>query len=360
MEMSLSPRLGWMLGLVAIVLAGVLALPGAAFAKGSTAQCSGENIGAQGASVESVAQTEVWDPQFNKSSSKLACSGSQGDKKEPTITYKNTGSGEGLESWGEFGKVATNYGPTNAFIGTSETPTQAVLNEIQSHESPSTANTVENVPVTQLAIAIIVNLPTGCTASSTAASGRLVLNNTTLEGIYNGSITQWSQIKDDGDTLSGGSCNAATPIIPVVRFDQAGTTHILKRYLNLIDGSALVTEKGSFTWGDLSEAELNTTWPSALPIKRPAKKGDSEVASLVASTPGSIGYGTFATPASSAKPAKAALARRNSGSSSRTAKRKAKPATRTPPPTGTSKRLPTPTARRPRTPTARLRSRRRS
>ncbi len=294
MKVSRTSRLGRVSALAAIVLLAVLAVPGSALAKGSKTQCTGVNITGQGASVESVAQKEVWDPQFNTSADKYACSGSQGNGAKPTVTYTNTGSGAGLESWGEFGKVATNYGPTNAFIGTSETPTAAVLAEIQKNETTPTPETVETIPVTQLAIAVIVNLPTGCTATSTNATGRLVLSNKTLEQIWDGTITKWSQIKDSGDALSGAGCNAETAITPVVRQDQAGTTHILKRYLNLINSTPQPTEKGSFSWGDLSEAELNTTWPSALPIKRPAKKGDAEVAALVASTPGSIGYGNLA------------------------------------------------------------------
>jgi ABC-type phosphate transport system substrate-binding protein len=281
-------------GLTSLVALVALAVPGTALAKAPSTQCSGVNITAQGASVESLAQKEVWDPQFNISSDKLACNGAQGTGAKPTITYTNTGSGAGLESWGEFGKVTPNYGPTNAFIGTSETPDATILSEIASHETTPTPEQVETIPVTQLAIAVIVNLPTGCTATSTAAPGRLVLTQKTLEGIFNGSITKWSQITDSGDALSGGGCLPETAITPVVRFDQAGTTHILKRFVGLTNASALETEKGSETWDQLSEGALNTTWPKALAIVRPAKKGDAEEASKVAATPGSIGYGNLA------------------------------------------------------------------
>ena len=280
-------------GLVTAAALTALVAPGSALAKTSS-QCSGVNITAQGASVESLAQKEVWDPQFNISSDKYACNGAQGTKGKPTVTYTNTGSGAGLESWGEFGTVTPNYGPTNAFIGTAETPDATILAEIASHETTPTPEEVETIPVVQLAIAVIVNLPSGCTATSTTAAGRLVLNNSTLEGIFKGSITKWSQIKDGGDALSGSGCNPETAIVPVVRQDQAGTTHILKRYLGLIDSSALATEKGSETWDQLSESSLNVTWPTALPVVRPVKKGDAEEAAKVASTPGSIGYGNLA------------------------------------------------------------------
>ena len=292
MKVHRSPRLAYA-GLSSLLVLAALVAPGSALAKGSKTQCSGVNIAGQGASVNSVAQKEVWDPQFNLSASKFACNGTQGTLAKPTVTYTNTGSGQGLESWGEFGKVVPNYGPTNAYIGTSETPDAAIISEIASHETTPTPNQVETIPVTQLAIATIVNLPTGCTATSTAAPGRLVLSDATLEGIFNGSITTWGQITDGGDALTGTGCTTA-PIVPVVRFDQAGTTHILKRFLGLINTGALATEKGSQTWDQLSEGALNTTWPSALALVRPAKKGDAEEAAKVASTPGSIGYGNLA------------------------------------------------------------------
>lgn len=281
-------------GLATALVAIGLAAPGTALAK-SSSQCSGVNVAGQGASLEALA-IGVWDKKFNESTDKYACNGSQGTKGTPKITYTNTGSGQGLESWGEFGKVATNYGPTNGYIGTTETPDAKVLGEIASHESPLTPEQIATVPTVQLAIAVYVNLPTGCTsATSTAVSGRLVLNQSTLAGIWDGSITKWSQITDGGDALSGPSCNPAEDTItPVVREDQAGSTHILKRFLGLIDSATFETPKGPETWDNLSEGELNTTWPSSLAFVQPAKKGDAEEAAKVAATPGSIGYSNLA------------------------------------------------------------------
>jgi ABC-type phosphate transport system substrate-binding protein len=273
-----------------------VAAPGTALAKGSGTQCTGVNIEGQGASTQKIIQINFWNKLFNESTDKYACNGTQGTKGTPKITYTNTGSGAGLESWGEFGKVATNYGPTNGYIGTSETPNAEALGEIASHESPFTAEQVATIPVVQLAVAIYVNLPTGCTsATSSGASGRLVLNQSTLKGIYEGTINKWSQITDDGDTLSGPSCTPASDTItPVVRVDQAGTTHILKRFLGLLDSGTLETSKGPETWDDLSEGALNVVWPTALNPTVTAKKGDAEEAAKVAATPGSIGYSNLA------------------------------------------------------------------
>ena len=136
---------------------------------------------------------------------------------------------------------------------------------------------------------IIVNLPAGCTATSTVAPNRLVLNNVTLQGIFAGTVTTWGALTEGGDAVAGTGC-ATDAIKPIVRFDQSGTTHIFKSYLGLINGSALTTKAGSETWQQLSEGKLNTEWPRQLNVEKPAAKGGGEEMNKVIATPGSIGY----------------------------------------------------------------------
>jgi ABC-type phosphate transport system substrate-binding protein len=271
-----------------------LALPGGADAALGT-QCSGANITGQGANVLKNAHT-VWDSVFNTSTkSKAACAGAkgQGTLAKPTVTYTTSSAAVGLESWGANKHGTANFGLTNAFIGASEPPNATQKAEIESYETTSTAKTLLSIPTVQTAIAVIVNLPTGCTATSKADKGRLVLNNVTLEKIFRGTITTWNQITDDGDTLTGTGC--ASAIIPVVRLDGAGTTHIFKKYLSLINGAAFTDEKeGSQTWNSTSEGTLNTDWPKGANVTRPAKTGDSAIDAWVAEHPGTISYTTFA------------------------------------------------------------------
>ena len=280
--------------LALLAMLAACAVPTTALAKKNPNQCSGVEIRRGRAPRPTRSLRTSPHVNFNTSTAKTACNGSQGDGKSPIVKYTNTGSGQGLEAWGEFGKVTPNYGPTNAFVGTSEPFSSQTISEIQGNESTSTSETVETVPVLQIADIIIVNLPTGCTATSTPASGRLVLGQKTLLGIFEGSITKWSQVKDGGDALSGGGCNAETAITPVVRFDQSGTAHYLKRFLDLLDPNPIATSEGSFTWGELSEGTHNVTWPSALAFVKPAKKGEAEEDTKVATTPGSIGFGNLA------------------------------------------------------------------
>jgi len=261
------------------------------------AQCSGASITGQGANVLKNAHT-AWDADFNTSTAKVACAGlkGQGTLQTPTVTYKTSSAAVGLESWGANGHVGSDFSLANAFIGASEPPNAAQKAEIEAHETTSTANTLLSIPTVQTAIAVIVNLPTGCTAQTKYKKDkRLVLNNATLEGIFRGTITQWSQITDDGDELIGATCNPASPIIPVVRRDGAGTTHIFKKYLSLINGASFTDEKSaSETWDSVSEGTLNTDWPKTANVTRPEATGDTAIDAWVASHPGTISYTTFA------------------------------------------------------------------
>ena len=275
-----------------ILAAGVLAAVSASGAQAAT-QCSGEpEIGGQGAAVEKVAMA-AWSNGFNTSTAKTACSGKQGSGGKPKVNYNATSSGAGLRSWGaEFKKVEEiKFGPSNAFVGTAEAPNETQQNDIIGQESTPTTGTLETLPVAQFALVVYANLPTGCTASSTAVSGRLVLNNSTLQEIFDGTITTWGGLKDGGDAITGpGSPSTAEcqvdPITVVVRGEKAGTTNVLKKYLGLINTAPLTTASGEKTWQQLSEGSLNTVWPTALNPAKTTVEGDEAEADKVAAHAG--------------------------------------------------------------------------
>jgi ABC-type phosphate transport system substrate-binding protein len=271
-----------------------LAAPGTALAKSKT-QCSGVNAEGQGASTQKIIQQNFWNKGFNESSDKYACNGSQGTGGKPTVKYNSTGSGAGLKSWGiENAETETpNFGPTNAYLGTDEPPSAAQIVDLEKEESTPTKESVLTIPVVQVAVSVIVNLPAGCTASSTASSGRLVLSQAELQEIYAGTLKEWGGLKAGGDEVKGTGC-ATDTIQPVVRQDQSGTTHIFKRFLNLLNSGGLETSKGTLTWGELSEGSLNTTWPTAAGTVHAEKSGGGELVAYVAGHPGSIGYASLA------------------------------------------------------------------
>jgi ABC-type phosphate transport system substrate-binding protein len=280
----------------ATVLAAVS--PGAADATGKVGQqCSGVAITGQGAAIEKVAQ-DAWTSAFHTSASALACSGKQGSKGTPLVTYDSTSSGAGLRSWGAETKSPTelSFGPGNAYVATGEAPNAKQQGEILAQESTNTEGTLETLPVAQFALTIYANLPTGCTANSTVSSGRLVLNDATLQGIYAGTITKWGEVtgaKDGGDTLSPESCDS-DPIVIVIRKEKAGTTNVLKKFLGLINTGTLTTPSGSETWDQLSEGSLNTVWPTGLNTVKTTVEGDANEAETVAANPGSIGFSNLA------------------------------------------------------------------
>ena len=262
-----------------------LAAPGTASAA-LLGKCGGSNIEAAGSSLQGVAQDQVWNVDFNKSKAKSACSGTL----KPTVTYKNTSSGKGFEAWDK----NLEYG-TLGFIGTDNTVSQTEKEALEAEaDGPGTGGTVLTIPTAQSSEAIIANLPAGCTGNSTVsgASGRLVMSQKVLEGIYSGSVTNWSQITEGGDELvqkaGGPTCNKAATITPVVRKDKSGTTHIFKRFLDWTDKEALKTKSGSKTWNELSELENSTLWPEAITPAEGEK--NSGVIERVAATASSVGY----------------------------------------------------------------------
>ncbi len=282
-------------GIITAAAIASLAGPGTASASLGT-QCSGGPITGQGAAVEIVAQ-RVWTSNFNKSTDNFACSGKQGSKESPVVTYNGTSSGAGLKSWGESGTLSgpvTGFAANNAYVATAEAPNATQVKNITNQESTPTEKTLETLPVAQFSLAVYVNLPTGCTATSAPAPGRLVLSDATLQGIYAGTITTWGQIADNGDTITGAGCSS-DPITAVVRKEKAGTTNVLKKYLYLINKSTLTTASGSETWQQLSEGStLNIVWPTALSLVKTTAEGDNEEAKKVSETPGSIGYSNLA------------------------------------------------------------------
>jgi len=314
------------------VTAAVLIAPGIAGATDLSKRCTGSNIEAQGSSLQHIAQ-EVWGVPgngFNKTftfenevTKTLEEGNTIGCSKAPAVTYHSTGSGAGLKAFGAEG-VAPNY-EKNLFAGTDEAPNETQKGEIESHAEGAEAKSLETIPVLQGAVAVVVHLPEGCLAKSTVTgfTTRLVLNAQTLDEIYLGTKSKWSEITDGGDKLvaeKGKTCNAETTITRVVRADHSGTTHIFKAFLAEVNVNTTNEEQKftaeaynevevegkkeqpchaalpeeELTWGQVAVGCENQRWPAAASIVRPFKKTGPAVAEKVAETPSSIGYAGLA------------------------------------------------------------------
>lgn len=251
-------------------------VPGAASA---SASCSGANIKGQGSSLQENAQHDVFIPGF---SAFTGCVGT-----EEITEYHGTGSGPGIASWG-VGETEHNFGPNNAYVGTDQPPNPTQKGEIEKFAKAK----LLSIPTIQAAITIVMHLPTGCTS---AVSGkkhnikRLALNQKTVEEIFAGTLTKWSEIKDGHDEFLPAGCAEGKELTRVVRKEGSGHTAILKKFLNEVNPAVLSDGK---TWNQLAEENKNLGWPDETvspenPIR--AAKGIG-VAEKVATTPGTVGY----------------------------------------------------------------------
>ncbi|HTB71302.1 MAG TPA: substrate-binding domain-containing protein [Solirubrobacteraceae bacterium] len=280
---------------VSAAAAAALVAPGAASA--ALVQCEGGNIHGKGSSAQKNVQTKVWTLQFNTSANAAACNGTQGSKGTPKPTYTSTGSGVGLESWGvetQVGKKNSKgedeeeirFGPENAFIGTEIAPSKEQEKEIESHGGGK----VLTIPVLQAAVAIIVHLPKGCTkVEGGPTPGRLALKEATVEKIFQGTDTKWSQVLNKAKLVGNSECSKLAPITRVVREDGSGTTDSFMKWLDVIYKKPVL---GTETWNQLGEKTKNTTWPNegTDPVLR-GNGGGGVVAKVAeATSAGSIGY----------------------------------------------------------------------
>jgi ABC-type phosphate transport system substrate-binding protein len=253
----------------------------------ASAACSGVNIKGNGSSLQAKAQIEVWSPAFNEKEGG-ACKTAGKEQ----VSYESTSSGKGLESWWVGHEVAKykGFGPGNAFVGTDQPPNEKQVGQIL-EKGPG--GKVLSIPTLQAAVAIVIHLPSGCTATSGKGGKqikRLALSDETLQGIFAHSITTWGgALSFNKDALVGPASCGTEPITRVVRKEGSGTTAILKKFLFEINkGVVNPGHPGEENWNELAEANKNLSWPEEASIKR-AEKG-SGVAELVATTPSSIGY----------------------------------------------------------------------
>lgn len=222
-----------------------------------------------------------------------ACSGTQGAKLEPKVGYAASSSEAALRSWGVEGHTA-DFGASNAFVATDIPPNAAQREEIVSHSSDPHWGSLQTIPIIQLPVAVIVNLPLHCKSNNTAHTGFLVLTNKTLERIWDGQIKKWNEITNSGEVIENMNvaepCDSNTPITRVVSRDDTGAYWDLKKYLYLIDKEKNIV--GSKGWRELAEGP-EVEWPGT--TTQPAVEGEEAVVKLVASTPGTIGV-AFYTP----------------------------------------------------------------
>lgn len=308
-----------------------VAAPGTASAQTDLGeQCSGSNIKGDGSSFQAPI-LKKWAVEFNESKNLLGCDGEQGSTGTPKVEYlqgsAEKGSGACLHEWGAESTEPVKYGEF-PFCGTDEAPNPTQKAEIESHKTGGAEKSLEEIPVLQGAVAMIVHLPKGCLAESEIEKsgvkyklGRLVLDDTSIEGVYAGTIKTWKQLLANQEAEGGAgsdklTCKKASEeekrIIPVVRLDHSGTTHIFKSFLLQVNAEPKEMEEypeivgGKNTgcggpkpeeeevWSQVSEACQNQRWPKAAEILRGTESGNPGVVKQVNNTESSIGYADLA------------------------------------------------------------------
>jgi ABC-type phosphate transport system substrate-binding protein len=236
--------------------------------------CTGSNIIGEGASLQKVAQINVWTQKF--------CGGGK-------VEYKPEGSGAGLAAWDFNGPDAKPFDTTRSFVASDDAPTTTQIANAKTAAGGATDVLV--IPVAQTAIGVAVNPPAGCDVEE--------ITNQQLESIFRGNVKTWGKI----DTAFGAGCTGAA-ITRVVRFDGSGTTYQFKNYLASVNSAKLACTEPSRNWSELRPIETgsnpNTTWPengkggcaagTLSSVVTAGANGGGALVKKVNTTDGSIGY----------------------------------------------------------------------
>jgi ABC-type phosphate transport system substrate-binding protein len=212
-------------------------------------------IEGQGSSLQKFAQVSLWIPESG-------CN----------VEYLSTGSGSGRTVWGaeEAKSVKKPSTSGDTFIGTDEPLSIEQMEHIDeqaggkySKENEKKEGQTIVIPVLQAAVAVIVNMPKKCKL--------VAITNKNLAEVWDGTITEWSQITGKTGGVGGVEEEVANAckkkISRVVRQDVSGTTFVFKSYLAEIlrkEKEKVIEEEkqcNGKTWKEMDTPKENKTWP---------------------------------------------------------------------------------------------------
>jgi ABC-type phosphate transport system substrate-binding protein len=183
------------------------------------------------------------------------------------VTYAPSGSGSALTAFGATDTPGSTRSLDVDFGGTDKPPTgEQIANANEGTNivgGPDGDDArLETIPIAQAAVAPVVRVPDGCQIGNTSARQ---LSKLKLEGFFRGltaydtfgELFGYTNVKaSTGSGFTDQQCQAKKPK-RVVRFDESGTTFILKKYLQLAAG-------GAFDWREPDQGGTlpNTAWPA--------------------------------------------------------------------------------------------------
>ncbi|MDO8188664.1 hypothetical protein Q5424_17200 [Conexibacter sp. JD483] len=232
---------------IAVLAAGVATAALSTAATGVASGATYTDLTGEGSLLQSIAQSSIWGSGYS------TLSGGR------TLTY--TANDNALTA---IGANALGNVPTHLEVyATDDPPSATGIANIRSNAGGTTG--VEVIPVAQAAIAVIANLPTGCTGT-----GPLNARPAQIARAYNSGGATAADVF--GTAVSGTACTGL--MTPVAYARPSGMTLNFKRYLALRGYSGAVDA-------------LAGTWPAN--VRASASSGGNLV-SLVNTTKGSIGY----------------------------------------------------------------------
>lgn len=253
-------------------------------------------------------------------------------------SWQGDGSGAGKTALGS-GRDGVRL-PTYAFGGADEAPTREEMGRMNSGPTGAASDDgqIRIIPIATGASAFIVHAPEGCsiagatnkTDGATGALGnvdttdrasnftqRIRLTGDQVEAAFAGTAATWNDIAPGisgtatgiagGDQTNAGDDCRTLPVRRIVRQDSSGTSYGWKAYLDLIRPSRRWTTTygaDNRVWpragtGDgvatVDAAANGATCDGADRLCSPVERGGGNLARLVASTDGSIGYVDLAT-----------------------------------------------------------------
>ena len=267
------------------VLAALALLPQAARA----AEACGSALLGSGASLQNIAQTEVWSSGWKGG----AC------EAKPTVKYTATSSGKGMEQWGSVsGKLggASPEKPLPAFVATDIAPegpaetSGTQLNNMAKAGSileGAIPDEVATVPVAQSAIAMVVSLPSECTAEE--SGGKASVKSKTLEEEWEKDLVSDKELLANVKFLCKKEALLTAKPTLEASSSVSGITAAVKRYLEKVGP----TKNEFLSLTETAEKSASTTWPKTLPSGEPKETGNTTAKALaetVRKTAATIGF----------------------------------------------------------------------
>jgi hypothetical protein len=277
--------------------AGLAVVPGSADASTPKVACS--TLWASGATLQTAAQQNTFSQVAATDGAFKNC------VTAPSVLYNydadgttpfpggGTGSGAALD---EFALATASGQPAPAILPAESSNAQWLDGFAASDSAPnasaltkaaSIAGTdAEVVPIVQAPVAVLVNLPSGCSISANP-----LVRNLDLLSAWENNATWQTLLSDAGAKPTGSGCNSAITL--EARSDSAGTTYAFRQYLYQL---SQLTGDGVYTTAQVSNSA--SAWPASVHVDEDdnggpgagLNQGGGGESNAVATNPGSLGY----------------------------------------------------------------------